>query len=87
MACRCNNNRLAGTKSDESTLIASLRTVVDVGVKVTLVAAGFNVDRRSTRLLLFAAVDGVSLDIEECDLSKREKKKKTFIYRSHVKHS
>jgi hypothetical protein len=74
------SKRLAGTKSDESTFISSLRVVAVDGVNIVdddetaAAAAGFNVDKRSTRLLLLAALDGVSLDIEETkkfDLSRR----------------
>jgi len=77
IACRCVSKRLAGTKSDESTFISSLRIVpADDDNIADDATAGFNVDKRSTILLLLAALGGVSPDIEEtkeCNLSKRKK--------------
>ncbi len=67
IACRWVSKRLAGTKSDESTFISSLRIVAVDGVNVVVdaAAAGFNVDKRSTILLLLATPGGISPDIEE----------------------
>lgn len=70
-------SRFAGTKSDESTFISSFLIVPVDGVNVTVdeadadvaIAAGFNVERRSTMLLFVELTTdaAVSPDIEEVD--------------------
>ena len=81
-------SRFAGTKSDESTFISSVRIVPVDGVKVTVeeaaalvatavAAAGFNVERRSTMLLLVELTTDVAVspDMEDVDRKIRSTRK------------